>query len=208
MAKENTNDKLPIYQLKTKEKVLDYYVDWTKEGQFNKDMIDWNYQAPQNTVKLLDQYTANKNIDILDAGCGSGLVGLELKKYGYNKITGVDFSQEMLNLIPVNIYKKLELIDLNEKLKYEDNFYDAITCVGTFTYGHVKAHVLDEMLRIIKKNGLICFTINEGIYLEYKFDRKIEQLSNDKSWKVIDFSKCSYIINKHIEAWLCIAKKN
>ena len=207
MAEKNADNKIPIYQLKSKEKILDYYVDWTKEGQFNKDMIEWNYQAPQNTVKLFDQHTPNKNISILDAGCGSGLVGSELQKYGYTKITGADFSQEMLNLIPDNIYKNLELIDLNEKLKYEDDFYDAITCVGTFTYGHVKAHALNEMLRITKKNGLICFTINEGIYLEYQFDKKMEQLSNDQLWKIINFSKCSYIVNKDIEAWLCIAKK-
>ena len=45
------------------------------------------------------------------------------KKYEFNKITGVDFSQEMLNLIPQNIYQNIELIDLNEKLKYKDNFY-------------------------------------------------------------------------------------
>lgn len=207
MNKKDTDNKIPIYKLKSKEKVLDYYIDWTKEGQFNKDMIAWNYQAPQNTVKLFDQYTKNKDIKILDAGCGSGLVGLELQKYDYTNITGADFSQEMLNLIPDNIYKNLELIDLNEKLKYEDNFYDAITCVGTFTYGHVKAHALDEMLRVTKKNGLICFTINEGIYLEYQFDKKMAQLSNDQFWKIINFSKCSYIVNKDIEAWLCIAKK-
>ncbi len=207
MIDKNIDKKIPIYKLKSKEKVLDYYVDWTKDGQFNKDMIDWNYQAPQNAVKLFDQHTPNKDIKILDAGCGSGLVGLELQKYGYTRITGVDFSQEMLNIIPENIYQDLELVDLNEELKYEDNFFDAITCVGTFTYGHVKAHALDELLRIIKKNSLICYTINEGIFQEYKFDEKMAQLSNDKLWKIIDFSKCSYIINKNIEAWLCIAKK-
>jgi len=208
MSNKDTDNKIPIYKLTSKEKVLEYYVDWTKEDQFNKDMTEWNYQAPQNTVRLFDQHTPNKDINILDAGCGSGLVGSELKKYGYIKITGADFSQEMLNLIPKNIYQSLELLDLNENLKYEDNFYDAITCVGTFTYGHVKAHALDEMIRVLKKGGLICFTINEGIYLEYKFDQKMEQLSDDKLWKIIDFSKCSYIIKKNIEAWLCIAKKN
>ena len=207
MSTEDTDNKIPIYQLKSKEKVLDYYVNWTKEEQFNKDMIEWNYQAPQNTVKLFDLHTPNKNINILDAGCGSGLVGIELQKYGYTKITGADFSQEMLSLIPQNIYQKLELIDLNEKLKYKDNLYDAITCVGTFTYGHVKAHALNELIRVLKKKGLICFTINEGIYLEYQFDKKMEQLSNDNLWQIIDFSKCSYIVNKDIEAWLCIAKK-
>ena len=55
MTKKDTDNKIPIYQLKSKEKVLDYYVHWTKEGQFNKDMTEWNYQAPQNTIKLFDR---------------------------------------------------------------------------------------------------------------------------------------------------------
>ena len=207
MSYKNTDNKIPIYQLKSKKKVLNYYVKWTKEGQFNKDMSEWNYQAPQNTIKLFDQHTPNKNINILDAGCGSGLVGIELKKYGYNNIIGVDFSQNMLDLVPNKTYQNLELIDLNKKLKYQNNHFDAITCVGTFTYGHVKAHALDEFIRILKKEGLICFTINEGIYKKYEFDKKIKQLSNNQKLKIIDLSKCSYIVNKDIEAWLCIAKK-
>ena len=208
MNTKDIDNKIPIYQLDSKEKVLKYYVNWTKKGEYNKNMISWNYQAPQNTVKLFNKHTPNKEINILDAGCGSGLVGIELQKNGYTKITGADFSQEMLDLIPNNIYHHLELIDLNEKLKYEDNFFDAITCVGTFTYGHVKANALNELIRILKKNGLICFTINEGIYKKYQFDLKIKQLSDDKLWDIIDISKCSYIVNKNIEAWLCIAKKN
>ena len=208
MNTKDIDNKIPIYQLDSKEKVLEYYVNWTKKGEYNKNMISWNYQAPQNTVKLFNKHTPNKEINILDAGCGSGLVGIELQKNGYTKITGADFSQEMLDLIPNNIYHHLELIDLNEKLKYEDNFFDAITCVGTFTYGHVKANALNELIRILKKNGLICFTINEGIYKKYQFDLKIKQLSDDKLWDIIDISKCSYIVNKEIEAWLCIAKKN
>jgi len=35
----------------------------------------------------------------------------------------------------------------------------------------------------------------------------MKQLSNDNLWQIIDFSKCSYIVNKDIEACLCIAKK-
>ena len=152
MNTKDIDNKIPIYQLDSKEKVLKYYVNWTKKGEYNKNMISWNYQAPQNTVKLFNKHAPNKDINILDAGCGSGLVGIELQKFGYTKITGADFSQEMLDLIPNNIYHQLELIDLNEKLKYEDNFFDAITCVGTFTYGHVKANALNELIRILKKN--------------------------------------------------------
>ena len=156
----------------------------------------------------MDKYINDKNIKILDAGCGSGLAGIELKKRGFTNIYGVDFSQSMLNLIPNNIYQTVELIDLNEPLKYDDNDFGAIICVGTFTYGHVKAHALDEFIRVTNKNGYICFTINEGIYTEYKFDKKINELSKNKLWEVLHLSKSSYIVNKDVEAWLCLAKKN
>ena len=208
MINKDTDNKLPIYKLTSKDKVLKYYDDWTKNAQFNQDMIEWKYTAPVNTVQLLDKYIHDKNIKILDAGCGSGLAGIELKKRGFTNIYGVDFSQSMLNLIPNNIYQTVELIDLNEPLKYDDNDFGAVICVGTFTYGHVKAHALDEFIRVTNKNGYICFTINEGIYTEYKFDKKINELSKNKSWEVLNLSKSSYIVNKDVEAWLCLTKKN
>jgi len=208
MINKDTDNKLPIYKLTSKDKVLKYYDDWTKNAQFNQDMIDWKYTAPVNTVQLIDKYIHDKNIKILDAGCGSGLAGIELKKRGFTNIYGVDFSQSMLNLIPNNIYQTVELIDLNEPLKYNDNNFDVIVCVGTFTYGHVKAHALNEFIRVTNKNGYICFTINEGIYTEYKFDKKINELSKNKSWEVLNLSKSSYIVNKDVKAWLCLAKKN
>jgi len=173
----------------------------------NKIPIFWNYEAPQNTASLLNKHAIDKKINILDAGCGTGLVGKELKKYGYSNLTGVDFSQSMLDLIPTGIYHTIDLIDLNEPLKYEDNTFDAIMCVGTFTYGHVKAHALNEFIRIVNYQGLICFTINEGIYKEYEFDKKIDELTTNNQWEIIELSKSTYIVNKNIEAWLCIARK-
>ena len=57
-------------------------------------------------------------------------------------IEGVDFSQNMLGLVPNGLYKKIEKIDLNKLLKFKDNTYDVVMCVGTFTYGHVKTSSL------------------------------------------------------------------
>ena len=204
---KDIDNKIPIYQLKSKEKVLDYYDNWTKKKQYNNDMVIWNYEAPQNTASLLNKHAIDKKINILDAGCGTGLVGKELKKYGYSNLTGVDFSQSMLDLIPTGIYHTIGLIDLNEPLKYGNNTFDAIMCVGTFTYGHVKAHALNEFIRIVNYQGLICFTINEGIYKEYEFDKKIDELTTNNQWEIIELSKSTYIVNKNIEAWLCIARK-
>ena len=205
MKKEVAN-KLDIYKLKTPEELLKYYQDWTNNNKYNKDMLDWNYTAPQETVKVLKKYALNKNFKILDAGCGTGLVGIELKKYGYSNIEGIDFSQNMLDLVPQSVYKKIEKIDLNNTLEFKDNTYDVVMCVGTFTYGHVKPHALDELIRITRSKGLICFTINEGIYEEYGFDDKIKELSNNKYWNVKEFFKSNYITSKEVNAWLCIAE--
>jgi len=204
--KKEVISKLDIYKIKKPEELLKYYQDWTDNNKYNKDMVDWNYTAPQETVSVLRKYALNKYSKILDAGCGTGLVGIELKKYGYLNIEGVDFSQSMLDLVPQNIYKKIEKIDLNKPLKFKNNIYDVVMCVGTFTYGHVKPHALDEIIRITKNKGLICFTINEGIYEEYGFDKKIKELTNNKLWNVKEFFKSNYITTKDVEAWLCLAE--
>jgi ubiquinone/menaquinone biosynthesis C-methylase UbiE len=204
--KKEVISKLDIYKIKKPEELLKYYQDWTDNNKYNKDMVDWNYTAPQETVSVLRKYALDKNSKILDAGCGTGLVGIELKKYDYSNIEGVDFSQSMLDLVPQNIYKKIEKIDLNKPLKFKNNIYDVVMCVGTFTYGHVKPHALDEIIRITKNKGLICFTINEGIYEEYGFDKKIKELTNNKLWNVKEFFKSNYITTKDVEAWLCLAE--
>ena len=206
MTKKDTISKLPIYKLQTPEEVLEYYKHWTDNNKYNKDMVEWNYTAPKETVAVVKKYASNKNFKILDAGCGTGLVGVELKKFGYSHIDGVDFSQDMLDLVPQDIYRNLQKVDLNADLKFRDNTYDVIICVGTFTYGHVKAHALDEFIRITKDKGLICFTINEGIYKEYGFDKKIKGLSDSKFWNVKEFFKSNYITSKDVRAWLCLAE--
>ena len=204
--KKEVISKLDIYKIKKPEELLKYYQNWTDNNKYNKDMVDWNYTAPQETVSVLRKYALKKNSRILDAGCGTGLVGIELKKYGYSNIEGVDFSQSMLDLVPQNIYQKIEKIDLNKPLKFKHNIYDVVMCVGTFTYGHVKPHALDEIIRITKNKGLVCFTINEGIYEEYGFDKKIKELTNNKLWNVKEFFKSNYITTKDVEAWLCLAE--
>ena len=206
MSQKDVTDKIPIYKLKTTEEVMKYYDEWGKKNKYDKDMEDWNYTGPKETVAVLKKYALDKDIKILDAGCGTGLVGVELKKFGYTNIDGVDLSQKLLDLVPKNYYNKLEQIDLNKPLKIENNFYDVVMCVGTFTFGHVKPPALDEFVRVIKNNGLICFTVNEGIYEEYGFDKKIKELSDKKAWDIKEFFKSDYIASKDVNAWLCLAK--
>ena len=203
MSKKDVIDKVPIYKLKTTEDIMKHYDMWG--DKYDKDMVEWNYTGPQETVNIFKKYALSKDIKIFDAGCGTGLVGIELKKFGYTNIDGADLSKKLLDLIPKGFYNKLEQIDLNKPLNKKSNIYDAVLCVGTFTFGHVKPPALDELIRVVKNKGLICFTVNEGIYEEYGFDKKIKELSDKKAWDIKEFFKSNYIANKDVNAWLCLA---
>mgnify|MGYP006144868709 FL=1 len=202
MADKDIENKVPIYKLKTTEEIMKYYDEWGTDNKYDKDMIEWDYTGPKETVNTFKKYANNKEIKIYDAGCGTGLVGVELKKNGYTNFDGVDLSQKLLDLVPNGLYKNLSKTDLNKPLNISDNKYDAILCVGTFTFGHVKPQALDEFIRITKNKGLICFTVNEGIYEEYGFDKKINELTEKNLWKKKEFFKSNYISSKDVNAWL------
>ena len=202
MAQKDVGNKVPIYKLKKTDEVMKYYDEWGEGNKYDKDMLDWNYTGPKETTEVFVKHQRDKNAKIYDAGCGTGLVAVELRKYGFNNFYGADLSKKLLELVPDNLYKKLDQIDLNKKIDEDDGTFDAIMCVGTFTFGHVKPPALDEFVRITKNKGLVCFTINEGIYEEYGFDKKIKQLKNQNKWKEIEFFKSDYIASKDVNAWL------
>ena len=208
MSQKDVGNKIPIYKLKTTDEVMKYYDEWGISNKYDQDMVQWKYSGPRETVEVFKKYAKDKDIKIYDAGCGTGLVGVELKKFGYHNYDGADLSQKLLDLVPKNLYQKLSKVDLNKDIEIKDNAYDAVMCVGTFTFGHVKPNALNEFVRITKNKGLICFTINEGIYEEYGFDKKIEELKKSKKWNIKEFFKSDYIKSKDVNAWLCLAEVN
>ena len=202
MSQKDVGNKIPIYKLKTTNEVMRYYDEWGDKDKYNKDMVDWNYTGPKETAETFNKYEKNKDTLIFDAGCGTGLVGIELKKYSFKNFHGADLSQTLLDTVPKDLYQKLVKLDLNKPIEVENNFYGGVMCVGTFTFGHVKPNALDEFIRITKPGGLICFTINEGIHEEYGFDKKIISLNQNNKWEEIEFFKSDYIASKDVNAWL------
>ena len=159
--------------------LLKYYDEW-EENKYNKDMVEWEYTGPKETVDTFLKYETNKNQLFFDAGCGTGLVGLQLKNL-VQKLSWCRSFSKVIRYYSKN-FIKLTKVDLNKPIKIQDNFYDADICVGTFTFGHVKPQALDEFVRITKSGGLICFTINEGIYTDYGLIKKLNFKDQNK-WK-------------------------
>ena len=53
MAQKDVGNKIPIYKLKTTDEVMKYYDEWGDKDKYNKDMVDWNYTGPKETVKTV-----------------------------------------------------------------------------------------------------------------------------------------------------------
>ena len=202
----NIYNDLNLDKTKNDFEIKKVYQDWAV--QYDKDNDDLLGTVSQpNAVDLLNSHMNDKNIEIVDIGCGTGLVGKFLQNKGYLYYDGLDISEEMLEIAKSRGYRHLSVGSLQHKLPYENDTYDAVFCVGVFTHGHVNSNGLDELIRITKKDGFIIFTINEGVYEDYQFDKKIPLMEKEGLIKVIYFEKKDYMAKKNVMGYYCLAQK-
>ena len=198
-------DSLDLSESKNKKKLLDIYQKWA--ALYDKDNDDELGTVSQpNSVQTFQRYVKDKSKYIIDVGCGTGLVGLQLKKLGYKNFDGVDISQEMIDIAFDRGYESLFLGNLNETLPIKSNQYEAAICVGVFTHGHVGPSRLEELTRIVKPGGILCFTVNEDVYESYGFDEAIKSQELAGVWKVLELSKKDYMMKKNVKGLYCIAE--
>lgn len=117
------------------------------------------YCGPQ----LVQDYLATLKIDasgldVLDLGCGTGLVGEKLKPYARG-LVGVDLSQAMLDRASAKqLYRQLHKADIKDFLQTTREQYDLIACMDTFVY----LGQLDEVVALIYEKlnigGLLLFS--------------------------------------------------
>ena len=96
---------------------------------------------------------ASKNIKILDAGAGTGIIGEMLVQRGYKNVDALDISQKMLDLAEKkNVYKRLICAPLSDVLVQEiqTGEYDVALCAGTIVYGQARPEALDECVRHVR----------------------------------------------------------
>ena len=184
------------------------YKNWAID--YEHDVINLaGYVGHLITSSLLLTYLKNINAKVLDAGCGTGLVGEILHKNNFNNIEGVDFSQEMLNVAnQKKIYQSLKLVDLTKELDYEDNCFDAIVCAGTFTCGHVGPEALKEMVRITKEGGYICFTVRKQEWEASPYMQIINDLELSELWYKLVHDTAEYNVKEDVSCQLCLYQVN
>jgi 2-polyprenyl-6-hydroxyphenyl methylase/3-demethylubiquinone-9 3-methyltransferase len=103
-------------------------------------------------------------LQLLDVGCGGGLVAEELARRGY-RVSGVDPSPQSIRA--AQVHARRERVDVSylpaagEALPFSASTFDAVTCLDVLEHVDDLDVVLGEIARVLKPGGVFVFdTIN------------------------------------------------
>ena len=118
------------------------------------------YRGDLLVANALEQSVgANARLDILDAGCGTGLVGVRIKHLA-TRLDGVDLSVAMLaKAKEKSVYDALYQSDLISFLAGRAQSYDAVTCAATLIHLGELRTAFDAAGTALRDGGHFVFTL-------------------------------------------------
>ena len=139
-------------------KVFDDYAD-----SFEEHLISsLAYQVPQQLVDRLTQVwpAPTQGWDVLDLGCGTGLVGKAIATHA-RSLTGVDLSSRMIDKSrEAGCYHRLVCEDLSPWLQQEATAsVDVIVAADVFIYIGRLDELMAEVHRLLRPGGCLAFSI-------------------------------------------------
>ena len=103
-----------------------------------------------------------KHLDVLDAGCGTGLCGPLVAPYT-RRLVGVDLSEGMLaHAKEKNVYDLLLKADVTEFLQGNVEAFDLIVSADTLVYFGDLEEVFAAAFQALRPNGLFVFTLEHA----------------------------------------------
>ena len=127
---------------------------------------------------------------VLDMGCGTGLVGQYLKERGFTTVVGVDASKGMLEKAATkNAYSELVELFLGKPETYPEalrNRFEVITASGILAEDHLDVSVFDEMLLSLKEGGFAVFATRTMYLTKYNYIDRMNELEAQGKWKKVE----------------------
>ncbi len=188
------------HKIENKEKLKEYYRNWSTT--YDNDVRSCEYNGPETITNIL---TRNFNIygsNILDVGCGTGLLADSLNKDKYQiLIDGIDISNEMIKIASSrNYYDQLSTIDVFDVSEPQNKKYDFVVSIGMFTHSHVGPSAIENILNYLDDDGVFIFTVRNSYREKEHFEKfivdllkrgKISKFTNIENQNYIDEEKCS-----------------
>ena len=176
--------------------VRNFYAKWAPE--YNEDLANLEYPALNQIVRILQNVprsdavrvnTRDRELRLVDVGCGTGFVSLELHRNGYTNIDGLDLSANMIaEARKCGVFTTLYSgIDLNMPIERKEivRHYDCAVSVGLFTPGHVTPGALEHMASLVKPGGILILSARVEYCEATGFARVSEELERENHVKLL-----------------------
>jgi len=133
------------------------------------------YRAPALVAAILEDsgLTESRSLDVLDAGCGTGLCGPLVAPYA-RRLVGVDLSEGMLaHAKEKNVYDALVKAELTDYLRDNSEAFDLIVSADTLVYFGDLESVLATAAGALRPNGLLVFTLEQIVGGDQDIDYRL-----------------------------------
>jgi SAM-dependent methyltransferase len=153
---------------------------------YDAELVDgMGYRSPA-AVTAVARRVLPAEARILDAGAGTGLLGVALAGAGFTRLEGLDLSSGMLaEAARKNVYAELREGRLGSELDYETGRFDGVVSAGVLTVGHAPAECLDELVRITRTGGHVIFTLRAD-QVPAGYREKIAELESVGRWELVE----------------------
>lgn len=180
----DTEDLGDVYGAKTPDQARKIYDKWS--SQYDLDNLSRGFRLPALGAGLLARHLGVCEGPVLDACCGTGLVGETLKLLGYDAISGCDLSPDMMAIAgQTGAYSDLQEANAGQKLPFEDNQFAGFVCVGSFGPGHAPPSTLTHLARVTRPGGYGVFNLLEETYVDQGFPAVMDTLVQTGTWQVV-----------------------
>ncbi|MCD6407967.1 class I SAM-dependent methyltransferase [bacterium] len=146
---------------------------------FNKIALEWENEIPEceKLERVVERAKIEEGNIILDAGAGTGvLIPFLLKKVGRKgKIYAIDYAEKMVEIMKSKNFPENVVVlhsDIH-KTTFRENFFDRIIANASFPHFQNKKKALEEIHRILKKNGLFIISHPAGRKKVNEIHRKV-----------------------------------
>ena len=131
--------------------------------RFEKHLVGrLQYRVPHRVADIVLDRHPERRLDLLDLGCGTGLLGLCLGRLD-GELIGVDLSARMLEqAVPLGIYSTLRQGDALAELRATPaERYDCIAACDVFIYIGDLSNLIPAAFRALRPGGVLIFSCEE-----------------------------------------------
>lgn len=131
---------------------------------FDDQLASLDYRAPELVAQVVadELGAAERQCDVLDAGCGTGLCGPLLRPYA-RRLTGVDLSPAMIEKARARqVYDALIAAELTEHLQQAPARYDLVVSADALVYFGDLQPVFAAVATALRSGGRLVLTVEQA----------------------------------------------